>query len=77
MNKRVEKELKRIIKGDVLFDDITRIIYSTGASIYKIKPAGIVIPRDKEDVVKLIEYANKEGISIIPRGACSSLAGQG
>lgn len=76
MNKKIEKELKRIIKGDVMFDNITRIIYSTGASIYKIKPAGIVIPGDKEDVVKLIEYANKEGISIIPRGACSSLAGQ-
>ncbi|MEW6096055.1 MAG: anaerobic glycerol-3-phosphate dehydrogenase subunit C [bacterium] len=76
MNKKIEKELKRIIKGEVLFDEITRAIYSAGASIYKIKPKGVVIPRDKEDVVKLIEYAKKEGISVIARGACSSLAGQ-
>jgi len=76
MNKNVEKELKRIIKGEVLFDEITRNIYSTGASIYKIKPEGVVIPKDKEDVISLVEYIKKEGIPIIPRGACSSLAGQ-
>jgi len=76
MNKKIEKELKGIIKGEVLFDDITRTIYSTGASIYKIKPTGVVIPKDKEDVLRLIEYAKKEGVSLIPRGACSSLAGQ-
>ncbi|MDI6735066.1 MAG: anaerobic glycerol-3-phosphate dehydrogenase subunit C [bacterium] len=69
------KGLKRIIKGEVLFDELTRALYSTGASIYKIKPAAVVIPRDKEDVVKLIEYAQKEGLSVIPRGACSSLTG--
>ncbi len=69
------KRLKRIIKGEVLFDELTRTLYSTGASIYKIKPAAVVIPRDKEDVVKLIEYAQKEGLPVIPRGACSSLTG--
>ncbi|MFH1562180.1 MAG: anaerobic glycerol-3-phosphate dehydrogenase subunit C [Nitrospirota bacterium] len=68
-------ELKRIIKGEVLFDELTRTIYSTGASIYKIKPVAVVIPKDKEDVVQLIEYAKAEGIPVIPRGACSSLTG--
>jgi len=76
MNKKREKELKRIIKGEVLFDELTRVIYSSGASIYKIKPEGIVIPKDKEDVINLVKYAKKEGLSLIPRGACSSLAGQ-
>lgn len=76
MNKKLGKELKRIIKGEVLFDEISRTIYSRGASIYKIKPEVVIIPKDKEDVVKVVEFAQKEGMSITPRGACSSLAGQ-
>ena len=72
----LEKELKEIIKGDVLFDDVTRHIYSFGASIYKIKPKGVVIPRDKGDVVELVKYAFGHNIPLTARGACTSLAGQ-
>lgn len=72
----LEKELKEIIKGEVLFDDVTRHIYSFGASIYKIKPKGVVIPRDKGDVAELVKYAFKHNIPLTARGACTSLAGQ-
>ena len=72
----LEKELKKIIKGDVLFDDVTRYIYSFGASIYKIKPKGVVIPKDKNDVVELVKYAFRNNIPLTARGACTSLAGQ-
>ena len=72
----LEKELKDIIKGDVLFDEVTRHIYSFGASIYKIKPKGVVIPRDKGDVVALVKYAFSHNIPLTARGACTSLAGQ-
>ena len=72
----LEKELKKIIKGDVLFDDVTRHIYSFGASIYKIKPRGVVIPKDKDDVVELVKYAFRNNIPLTARGACTSLAGQ-
>lgn len=72
----LERDLKKIIKGDVLFDEITRHIYSLGASIYKIKPKGVVLPKDKEDVIVLVKYAAKNNIPLTPRGACTSLAGQ-
>ncbi|MDP2942619.1 MAG: FAD-binding oxidoreductase, partial [Candidatus Omnitrophota bacterium] len=72
----MEKDLKKIIKGDLLFDEITRHIYSFGASIYKIKPKGVVIPKDKEDVIALVKYAAENNIPLTPRGACTSLAGQ-
>lgn len=72
----LEKDLKKIIKGDLLFDEITRHIYSFGASIYKIKPKGVVIPKDKEDVIALVKYAAENNIPLTPRGACTSLAGQ-
>ncbi|MDD5311128.1 MAG: anaerobic glycerol-3-phosphate dehydrogenase subunit C [Candidatus Omnitrophica bacterium] len=72
----LEKELRKIIKGDVLFDDLTRHIYSFGASIYKIRPKGIVIPKDKDDVAALVKYAFRNNIPLTARGACTSLAGQ-
>lgn len=72
----LEKELKKIIRGDLLFDEVTRQIYSFGASIYKIKPKGVVIPRDKGDVVALLKYASRNNIPLTARGACTSLAGQ-
>ncbi len=72
----LEKDLKKIIKGGVLFDDITRHIYSFGASIYKIKPKGVVLPKDKNDVIALVKYAGENNIPLTPRGACTSFAGQ-
>ena len=71
-----EKELKRAVKGDVLFDDLTRQIYSFGASIYKIKPKCVVFPKDKNDVSETLKYAYRNNVPVTARGACTSLAGQ-
>jgi anaerobic glycerol-3-phosphate dehydrogenase C subunit len=72
----LEKDLKKIIKGGILFDDIARHIYSSGASIYGIKPKGVVLPKDKDDVIAIVKYAGENNIPLTPRGACTSLAGQ-
>jgi len=71
-----EIELRRKIKGEVYFDDVTRYLYSTDASLYQIQPVGVVVARDKEDVVQAIRTAAKYGVSILPRGGGTSLAGQ-
>ncbi len=39
-------DLEKRIAGDVRFDDVSRMMYSTDASIYQIEPIGVVIPRD-------------------------------
>ena len=52
------------------------MLYSTDASIYQIEPIGVVVPRHKEDVQAAIEIANKLGVTILPRGGGTSLAGQ-
>jgi FAD/FMN-containing dehydrogenase/Fe-S oxidoreductase len=71
-----ESELRRKITGEVYFDDVTRYLYSTDASLYQIQPVGVVIARDKDDVVQAIRTAAKYGVSILPRGGGTSLAGQ-
>ena len=40
----LQHELQQRIAGDVRFDDFSRVLYSTDASIYQMKPIGVVIP---------------------------------
>ena len=56
-------------------DDLSRTIYSCGASLYRVKPLGIVQPRHKLDVIKTVQYAAERGIPITPRGGGTSRAG--
>ncbi|MBM4331632.1 MAG: anaerobic glycerol-3-phosphate dehydrogenase subunit C [Deltaproteobacteria bacterium] len=69
------REIKEMIKGEALFDDLSRTIYSSGACLYRVKPLGIVQPKDKDDVVKLVEYARREKIPLTPRGGGTSRVG--
>ena len=72
----IEAELKKRIEGDIRFDKYSRLLYSTDASIYQIEPVGVVVPRHKGDVQAVIEIANRLGVSVLPRGGGTSLAGQ-
>ncbi|UCF60723.1 MAG: FAD-binding protein [Anaerolineaceae bacterium] len=62
--------------GEVHFDRLTRLLYSTDASIYQIIPIGVAIPRDEAEITAAIEIASRHDIPILPRGGGSSLAGQ-
>jgi FAD/FMN-containing dehydrogenase len=73
---KIGKELQSLIKGEVLFDDFSRGRYSTDASIYQITPIGIVIPKDTDDVLRVLEYCKLKELPILPRGAGSSQCGQ-
>ncbi len=72
----LEAELRGQIDGEVRFDRTSRMLYSTDASNYQIEPVGVVIPRTLEDVQAAHELAFKYGISLLPRGGGSALAGQ-
>ncbi len=72
----IEAELNKRIEGEIRFDRYSRLLYSTDASIYQIEPIGVVIPRHKGDVQAAVEVANKLGVTLLPRGGGTSLAGQ-
>lgn len=69
-------ELQRSITGEVRFDRYSRMLYSTDASPYQIRPLGIVIPRQVEDVQAAVTLAAKYRLPILPRGGGTSLNGQ-
>ena len=73
---KIAKEIQGQVKGKVLFDEFSRGRYSTDASLYQIKPLGAVLPKDKNDVLKIMEYSQKQGISLLARGGGSSQSGQ-
>lgn len=76
MSSGLEKDLRRIVSGDVLCDDLSRTLYSTAACIFQMMPQGVVVPRDRQDVIAVVRYAAARGIPVTARGAGSSLAGQ-
>jgi len=51
----LEHELRKVVAGDVRFDPISRLLYSTDASMYQVEPIGVVIPRDADDVQAAVE----------------------
>jgi FAD/FMN-containing dehydrogenase len=69
-------DLRKNVTGDVRTDAYSVTLYSTDASIYQVKPYGVLIPRSVEDVQAAVEAAAKFRVPILPRAAGSSLAGQ-
>jgi len=71
-----EKALRERVRGTVSFDEATRGVYATDASIYQITPVAVVTPEDEADVRAAVKTAAEYGVSILPRGGGTSLAGQ-
>ena len=65
-----------IIEGQIYQNDLTRRLYATDASAYREIPEAVIIPKNKEDLKKIVEFAAANKKPIIPRGAGTSLAGQ-
>ena len=76
MSEALARHLARTIEGEVRFDRVSRALYSTDASVYQIKPIGVVVPRSVADVVATVHAARRYGTSITARGGGTSQAGQ-
>lgn len=72
----LEDSLKKELRGEVRFDKLSKILYSTDASNYKIEPIGLVIPKTVEDIIATVKISAVYGVPILPRGGGSSLTGQ-
>jgi FAD/FMN-containing dehydrogenase/Fe-S oxidoreductase len=72
----LEKELRATISGEVRFGDGDRALYSTDSSNYRQIPIGVVIPRDRNEVIATVAACRKYGAPITCRGGGTSLAGQ-
>lgn len=80
MQSTLLEELRRTVKGDVLSDEKTLIDFSHDASIFEVKPEVVVMPKDKEDVEKLVSFVadkkkNHPTLSLTARSAGTDMSG--
>ena len=57
-------------------DPLHRIAYATDASAYREVPQGVAFPENEQDIVYLIQEAQKRQTHLIPRAGGTSIAGQ-
>src|SRR5215831_6529865 len=57
------------------FDNLTRQLYATDASIYQIEPAGVAFPKSAQEASAVIRAAADACLPVTPRGAGTSLVG--
>jgi FAD/FMN-containing dehydrogenase/Fe-S oxidoreductase len=69
-------DLHRRLDGELHTDELLRRLYATDASIYREIPLAVAYPRHAGDIRALIVFAREHGLSLIPRSAGTSLAGQ-
>ncbi|WP_300598626.1 FAD-binding and (Fe-S)-binding domain-containing protein [Niabella sp.] len=75
------KQLETVFSGELFYDNSSlhqaqKMIYATDASVYQEQPLAVALPKNKADLKALIRFANQNKISLIPRAAGTSLAGQ-
>jgi FAD/FMN-containing dehydrogenase/Fe-S oxidoreductase len=68
--------LARNLQGDLFTDEPYRLLYATDASAYREIPIAVARPASEDDIHKLILFAAENKITLIPRAAGTSLAGQ-
>jgi FAD/FMN-containing dehydrogenase/Fe-S oxidoreductase len=70
------KQLQPQLEGELYFDELMRKLYATDASVYRMLPLAVALPKSVEDIKVLISFAKANNTSLIPRTAGTSLAGQ-
>ncbi len=77
MNTRLIDQLTQLLGEDgVRTSEAQKAVYSSDAyTLEKALPGWVALPRTTDQVVQLVKLCAKEGVSIVPRGAGTGLAG--
>jgi FAD/FMN-containing dehydrogenase/Fe-S oxidoreductase len=75
------EHLNTDFSGELYFNDSPEhnaivMSYATDASVYQEKPVAVALPKTVSDIRSLIQFADKNKLTLIPRAAGTSLAGQ-
>src|ERR1041385_3391090 len=60
---------------EIAFDDFTRRLYATDASLYQLEPAAVAFPSSAQQASSIITAAADANVAVTPRGAGSGLSG--
>ncbi|MCB0344879.1 MAG: FAD-binding protein [Bdellovibrionales bacterium] len=73
---QILRSLRPQIEGELKLNTLYRMLYAQDASIYRETPLGVVFPKTKADLRRIVLTAAEHNIPLIPRGGGTSLAGQ-
>lgn len=62
-------------RGNVLSDDLGRMLYEYDGGVDKGRPDCVVFPRSREQVVEVVRAARAAGVPLVARGAGTGLSG--
>ena len=68
---RIYDDLRGVVLGDLYFEPLDRLPYAHDASLYEIDPLGVIVPRNEDDVVRVVRYAAENRIPLHVRGAAA------
>lgn len=76
----LQKELQKVIEGEVVSDEVSLKKYSRDASLFEVKPQIVVFPKNRKDVQGVINFVNNnrhqyKNISITGRAAGTDMTG--
>ena len=74
--KNALSKLSGDLSGELHLDAGTRGIYATDASNHQIIPLAVALPKNPNDVHRILEFARDHKTPLLPRGGGTSLAGQ-
>jgi FAD/FMN-containing dehydrogenase/Fe-S oxidoreductase len=80
----MQKELEALadkIEGPLYYNSSSLhqtqlLAYSTDASVYQERPLAVALPKNVNDIKQLVQFATEHHVTLIPRAAGTSLAGQ-
>lgn len=75
------KTLASQLNGELYYDEgaahqTQLLAYATDASVYQEKPMAVALPKNSADIKTLVNFAQQNKLTLIPRAAGTSLAGQ-
>ncbi|HZI79275.1 MAG TPA: FAD-linked oxidase C-terminal domain-containing protein [Vicinamibacterales bacterium] len=72
----LERALRAHTTAEVRFDAVSRALYATDASVYKLRPLGVALPRTREDLVEIVRICARHACPLTLRGGGTSQCGQ-
>ena len=76
IDQNILEKIGNKLSGSLVYDDLHKALYATDASVYRKIPLAVAYPKDEKDLQILIEFATSNNLTLIPRTAGTSLAGQ-
>src|SRR5437016_12015070 len=72
---RLRDDLRGILHGEMLLDELRCALYATDASLFEVQPLAVIRPRTEADVQAVVRYAAEHQLPLTARGAGTGTAG--